>query len=39
MLLGYSLWNVMSYLTFEILFKSGQGLLVYFLYNKCILQK
>ncbi len=29
-LLSYFLWKVMRYVTFELLFKSGQGLLVCF---------
>ncbi len=30
MLLSFFLWEVMRYTTFELLFKTGQGLIVYF---------
>ncbi len=33
-LLSYFLWNVMRYVTFAFLFKSGLGLLVWFFYIK-----
>ncbi len=38
MFLSYFLWKVSPYVTFQLLFKSGQGLLVCFLYKKVILQ-